>query len=233
MTEQRPDAVKLARMRLLSLIIDIALIGGCAYLLAADINAALGDAPAYTSRGVRFMLNLTATFAIVYRGMMLAQRLLPEPQARARRPILILKWVLVLSLPILVGAQIERMTYQAHLRQLDRTVIAVAPIIQHAINAHRPLQASDLQALDRAMGASPYRNPYLVKVFARTDTGVFLLTAQVPWLGVDPLIGNYLSSQGVWQINPGDDEPDIAAGFAANSRGSICHRDQSGWSCEK
>ena len=228
-----PDAqaenAKLAKMNQLSLFIDVLLIAGCGYLLFSDLNEVMSAVPAFETRGIRFMLNLTACFALVYRGMMLIQRLLPA--TRGRRSTLVLKWLLLLGLPIAVAGQIERMVYHGHMQQLDQMVLALRPVIERSLQSKRALQQSELQSIDAASGG----HPYLHKISLRSDTGAYALTAQIPWLSVDPLIGLYLSTQDDWQINPPASADSEAAQmpdcFAAGASVSWCQREKSQWRC--
>jgi len=219
--DTKSDAAKLALMRRISLIIDILLIGGCIYLLVDDTVNALHGAPQFTARGVAFLVNLSASFALVYRSMALLQRF--RPASPARKWVGVLKWLLVLVVPVFVAFQIERLVHAGHRAQLDALVVDISSRTANAIMTNVRVRVADLDTL---------QGPYLRELRVRTDTGAFMLRAWVPGLDIDGYAARYSSGERVWHLQPDDSPARTAPVFDTNGPVLVCRSDNQQLNCE-
>lgn len=215
------DTAKLAIMRRISLVVDVLLICGCGYLLARDISNALYGTPEFVVRGGAFLVNLSATFALVHRSMALLQRF--WPRSPARKWVGILKWIAVFVLPLLAALQIEHLTWLGHRAQLDALVEDISSRAASALTAHALVRAEDLAAV---------RGPYLRELTVRADTGAFLLHTWVPGLGIDGDAVRYSSTEGVWYRDPYDAAAQTAPLFDAMGPLLVCRADNQQLQCE-
>jgi hypothetical protein len=218
------DAAKLAIMRQLSLAIDVLLIGGCVYLLASDVTNALAGTTEVSTRGGAFLVNLSATFALLHRGMALLRRFRPVSPARKSAGVNRWSLALVLLLPLFVASMIERSVHIGHRARLDALVADISTRTARAITINATVRAADLAAL---------RGPYLQALTVRTDSGAFLLSARVPALDADGYLARYSSTEKVWYLDPYGVEPETAPVFDANGPRLVCRLDSQAFRCEQ
>lgn len=219
--EPDEDARKALRRATISFVAEVALLGVCGYVLARDANAALTGDVRTSMRIGAFLLNLTAAFVLVHRAMATVQRYMPDP--RAKRAVGLLKWVMVLIMPLLVAFYLEQLTYKAHREHVDTLAAEVSARTARALAAQRDVAVADLQDL---------AGPYLRKLSVRPDTGAFLLEVALPGLDVDGYIGRYASPEGHWQIQHRDEAPAQEPEFLRLGPLLVCTRDDSATHCE-
>ncbi len=207
-TAPDPDRLRrLARMRLLS---DGLLVAVCAWLLVRDAGSALSLQVEPKARGFTFLLNLTATFVVVHRGVSLLQRLMPQARHRA---VGIAKWVLALTLPVLVAGQLERMTHAGHRALLDGVAREVAARIAKARAAGREVGPADLEGLGTA---------YRVELSVHREAGTFVLDARVPALDADGYTARYSSTDRRWQLLGTDEQGTASQRAGVNGEVLYC-----------
>ena len=216
-----PDAAKLAVMRQLSLTIDVLLIIGCLYLLVSDITQAVSGTPEFEARGGAFLVNMSATFALLHRSMALWKRFVAPPPGPARIKV----WLIValLALPLLSASAVELLVQRAHRAQLDELAGLIRTTTADALASDGVVRTSHLRNL---------RGPYLQKLTVRTDNATFLLVAQVPWFGGQGFTAHYSSTQGNWQLVTSGSQPPPSLSFDARGPTLICAPAESQLNCD-
>ncbi len=185
------DAAKLAIMGQVSLFVDVLLICGCVYLLTSDAMSALSGMPEFANRGGAFLVNLSATFALVHRSMALVQRF--SAASSMATWALVVKWVVLLLVPLGVAAVIERSVQAGHRAQLDKLVEDITARATNAIANNAQVRASDMHGL---------QGPSLSGLTLRSDTGDFVLHAQVPAFDADGYSARFSSTERHWHLQP-------------------------------
>lgn len=217
-----PDGAHGARRRArLGLGAEIVLLGVCGYVLASDAMAALGGEVDMRARMGAFLLNLTASFVLLRRLLLSAQRLLPGPGVW--RAAIMGRWVLLIMLPLIAAGYLEKLNYRAHRAQVDALADEVAARVARAAATQRTLAAGDLGDLD---------GPYLRTLRVRTDTGAFLLEVALPGLDIDGYTGWYASPDARWRVHHNDAEPPPLPDFARSGPLLTCRRAGSATRCE-
>jgi len=209
-----PDAAKLAMMSQLSLFVDLLLIVGCLYLLVSDITQAASGMPEFEPRGGAFLVNLSATFALLHRTMALYKRFAAAKVSQ--RPARINVWLIVvlLLLPLSLASGVELLVHRGHRAQLNTLVESITSITSNALNSDGVVRADHLHALG---------GPYLQRLNVRTDNGGFVLSAQVPSLGVDGFTAHYSSTQQIWYLESAGSAPPGSLVFDARGAMLECN----------
>jgi hypothetical protein len=205
-----PDAAKLAMMGQLSLFIDMLLIVGCLYLLVSDISQATSGMPEFEPRGGAFLVNLSASFALLHRSIALWKRY--AVATVAPRPARINVWLIavLLLLPLSLASGVELLIHRGHRAQLDTLVENITLITENALDSDGVVRVDHLRALG---------GPYLQRLNVRTDTGDFRLSAQVPSLGAEGFTAHFSSAQQIWHLeSAGSAAP---ASLVFDSRGAM------------
>ncbi|MFT5448428.1 MAG: hypothetical protein ACI9DC_003612 [Gammaproteobacteria bacterium] len=212
-----PDAAKLAMMSQLSLFVDMLLIVGCLYLLVSDITQAVSGMPEFEPRGGAFLVNLSATFALLHRSLALWKRF--AASTVTPRPARINVWLIVvlLMLPLSLASGVELLVQHGHRAQLNTLVENITSMTKNALDSNGVVRADHLHALG---------GPYLLRLNVRTDNGDFLLSAQVPSLGADGLMAHYSSTQRIWHLESFGSTPPASLVFDA--RGAMLECNLSG-----
>jgi hypothetical protein len=218
-----PDAAKLAVMGQLSLFIDVLLIGGCLYLLVSDIMQAVSGTPAFETRGGAFLVNLSATFALLHRSMALWKRYAVRSAGPGPARIKVWLIVVLLALPLLSASAVELLVQRAHRAQLDALAGSIATTTAAALASDGEVRASHLQNL---------RGPYLQKLTVRTDNATFSLVAQVPWFGEQGFTAHYSSTQRNWHLDASGSQPPASLSFDDQGPTLVCAFAESQLNCE-
>ena len=216
------NAAKLKLVGRISLIVDVLLISGCAYLLADDILEVLGGKPEFATRGGAFLVNLSATFALVYRFMVLIQRFWPTPFTGTG--VVVLKGLVAVLIPLFVALRIEMLVYGGHRAQLDALAAEISTRTASAIATNGSVRAPDLLTLG---------GPYLQQLTVRVDTGAFLLSARMPGFDSEGYAARYSSGEGVWHLDPYASSPQTSPAFDANGQLLLCRLQDNSFNCER
>jgi len=217
-----PDsAAKAQRRARLGFAADVVLLGVCGYVLASDAGAALSGEVDMDARMGAFLLNLTAAFVLLRRLLIAVQALLPGPGVW--RMAALGRWVLLITVPLIVAGYLEKLNYRAHRLHVDALAADVAARIARANTTQRRLTPADLNDL---------AGPYLRTLRVRTDTGAFLLEVALPGLDVDGYTGRYASTEGRWLVQHNDEETVPAPDFTRSGPLLVCRRADSMTRCE-
>jgi hypothetical protein len=218
------DAAKLMIVQRISLIVDVLLICGCTYLLVGDILQALSAMLEFASRGGAFLVNLTASFALLQRSMSLLRRFSLVSAGRTAGGVNVWTITLMLALPLLTASALELLVHGAHRTQLETLVEAIAARSSTALATKGQVSAADLATL---------RGPYLQALTVRTDSGAFLLKARIPALDAAGFAARYSSTEGEWYIDPYDSAAQTSPLFDARGPTLTCKTVNEQLSCER